>query len=176
MTTQSSEDFWRWFLLRLCHKEQIILPNLGSFSMRYKERFFIQFKPTGAFKKALEARPEQESIKNTSFTGDENPVRSAQIWGPIVEKSQSIENLSLHRQLIWFFSKDQGISVLESATIVRDAIHKLTHDLLCDGQTQPTNFWKLSRMNRYKYGVASGMYSSIDSDMFLRIMSQLNIE
>lgn len=146
MDNHTSTTFWEWFLKQIIFKERLTLPNLGVFSLQYRyEKYEIDFKATGAFKKALQLSQHSELDQSLYFTGDRHPVFSVKKWGPIITRTSNVSNLSLHRRLIWDFAEKKCLTLEESANICSTEINRMTVELLKNKTVSLLPEWHMKR-------------------------------
>ena len=172
------QQFWTWFMRHVCEVNRVMIPNIGTFTLCYKnERFYIRFKSTGNFGGVYQNKMNQREMNNHIF-GEEFAVQNALIWGPIVAKKQSLKNLSQQRRLMWYYAQHQGIDVVASARIVSSALHELCSKLLNERRIDLTEHWEIQCRDTSPYFYTNNryLYSRIGHNHLLDVMSQLEIE
>lgn len=153
-----SNDFWNWFIRKLCQEQRITLPNVGTFSIVFsgqknytiirgssinhvtqKSRVYVRFRPTGQLKASVKDFVQNKPYTQRYYTGDRNPELAVFRWGPFIQKSQDLSNLSQHRRLIWFFHKDSGIRLHTAARIVGENLQNIGDHLSKRGFVKISN-------------------------------------
>lgn len=172
------EFFWTWFMKHLCRSNRVIIPNFASFTLsRPQKQYEIRLKPTGKFKEAYQRwlftqEPQAYPV------GERDPVRNVKIWGPIVEHSQSLENISLYRQLIWHYAQDNETHLKNAAHIVQESLQTMASNLLQNQQLALTTGWRIRthQTNRQPVRINQSPYSDVDQVWLLDIISTLNMD
>ena len=172
------EFFWTWFVKHLCQSNRVILPNFGTFTLSNpQQQYEIRLKPTGKFKEAYQ-RWLFTQVPQECRVGERDPVRNVKLWGPIVEQSQSLENISLYRQLIWNYAQDNEIHLKIAAHIVQESLQTMASNLLQKQQIDLTTGWRIRthQTNGPPVSINQCPYSEIDQAWLLDIMSTLNMD
>ena len=172
------QQFWTWFMRHVCEVNRVMIANIGTFTLCYKnEQFYIRFKPTGYFGGVYVNKMNQREIKNRIF-GEEFAVQNALIWGPIVAKKQSLKKVSQQRRLMWYYAEHQNIQVTDSARIVSSALQELCSKLLNERRIDLTEHWTIQCRDASPYFYTNNryVYSRIGHNHLVDVMSQMGIE
>lgn len=173
MDNDISTTFWTWLIGYIVLKERVTLPNFGVFSLQYKNNYYIHFKATGSFKKALRLNQISELGEVLYFTGDRHPATSVKKWGPIIKGTKDLSNLSLHRRLIWDFAQETRLTLEDSANICSTEINRMTTELLKNNTVSLLPEWHMRRhiksKKQQKDNESTSIYShqitsTVDSD------------
>ncbi|MBM76556.1 MAG: hypothetical protein CMK59_14205 [Proteobacteria bacterium] len=199
-----SNEFWSWFVRKVCSKQRITLPNVGTFSVVFSKqksildicemwgndcptinavtiprKVYVRFRPTGNLKL---------SIKNSSqpkrcYTGDRDPVVSAARWGPYVRKTKNTSNLSQHRKLIWWYHQENQISLIQAAKIVGTQLQFMGKELSLQGRVNLGNGMFIhiirGKKNVYQHSNNPNRWRarfSIPQEDIIQSISSLNIQ
>ena len=196
-----SNDFWNWFVRKICREQKITLPNVGTFSVVFsgqkqytiskgrsinhvtqKSKVYIRFRPTGQLKASIKDFIQNKPYTQRCYTGDRNPVHAVFRWGPFIQKSQDLGNLSQHRRLIWHFHKDSGLRLHTAARIVGENLQSLGDHLSKKGfltigndlhihivRGKKNSRKKKNNPNRWR------LRFSIDQNFIIQALSDINI-
>ena len=171
------QQFWTWFMRHVCEVNRVMIANVGTFTLSYKnERFYIRFKPTGYFGFVYRNTTGAMRLQPHIF-GEEFPVQNAKIWAPIVMKNNSISQLSQQRQLMWHYAEHRSIKISVSAQIVSSAIQTLCSTILHERRIELTPHWEILcyDTSRYDNRNTRYIYSRIGHTHLLYVMSQMGI-
>jgi len=159
------QSFWTWFIRHLARTKQIIIPNFGTFTLSSKnDRWYIRFKMTGRFQRAYFQRSQ------SYWFGEEDAIQNALLWGPVIQRSKSLHNLSLLRQLIWHYAQHMGYKVHAATRIVYSVFQEAGDKILREDQVHLTAQWSIHCSQRHSTPAKRGLYSQIDSDYLFKLV------